>query len=92
MRHPVLYVTITYGEKSLAGLIAQPAFRAKLKWIADKPRPIYKATIPDGTFIFRSSVTAKIIIKSKAVPNVWSYANINVCIYSPSGVVATEPG
>ena len=58
----------TYGEKSLAGLTAHPAFNAKLKWIADNPSPIYNGTIPVGTFIFFSSVTAKIMITKSAVP------------------------
>ena len=58
----------TYGEKSLAGLTAHPAFNAKLKWMADNPRPMYNGTIPVGTFIFFSSVTAKIMITKRAVP------------------------
>ena len=61
----------THGEKSLAGLMAHPALKARLMWMAARPRPMSGATRPDATFMFLSSVTARMMTRRIAVPRAW---------------------
>ena len=75
------------GEKSLAGLMADPAFRPKLRWIAVSPRPIVMGTKLLSIFMFLLSVTARMMMRSMAVPRIWSIARLRVvtCLISKKG-------
>ena len=50
--------------------------------MADNPSPMYNGTIPVGTFIFFSSVTAKIMITKSAVPKGMGKKIINIGVIS----------
>ena len=62
------------GEKSLAGLMAAPAFSPKLRWMAVSPRPMMRGTVLGLIFMFCSSVTERMISTSRDVPSIWSMA------------------
>ena len=75
------------GEKSLAGLMADPAFRPKLRWMAVRPRPMVRGTMLLWIFMFFLSVTERMMINSMAVPNIWSIARVSkvTCLVSKKG-------
>ena len=85
------------GEKSRAGLMADPAFRPKLcqkkihniewskaqpitylRWMAVSPSPMVRGTRLLWIFMFLSSVTARMMMSSMAVPSIWSMARLTV--------------
>ena len=58
--------------------MAHPALKARLMWMAVRPRPISGATRPDVTFMFLSSVTARMMTRSTAVPRAWSITRVTL--------------
>ena len=83
------------GEKSLAGLTAQPAVRPRLaarceyqldrmgtylRWMEVRPKPIISGTRLLGIFMLFLSVTARMMTSSMAVPSIWSMARLMVLI------------
>ena len=62
----------SYGDRSLAGLMAHPALYAKLMWMAANPRPMRGGISPEGTSMLRLSVTARMMTRRQAVARAWS--------------------
>ena len=84
-------------------MIAAPAVRPKLdrervaagpmttipylRWIAVSPSPILMGTMLLSIFMFSLSVTAKMMMRSMAVPSIWSMERLRVltCFSSKKG-------
>ena len=58
--------------------MAHPALKARLMWMAARPRPMSGATRPDVTFMFLSSVTARMMTRRTAVPRAWSITRVTL--------------
>ena len=72
----IVYEGKAYGERSLAGLMAQPALKAKLRWMAARPSPMRSGINPEMTFMFFLSVTARMMIRRHMVPKAWSITRV----------------
>ena len=62
-------------------------FNIYLRWIAVSPRPMVRGMRLLSTFMLFLSVTDRMMIRSMAVPSIWSMARVTVvtCSVSKNG-------